>query len=94
MRKTWQTPVTISVGMLREDVAVLSHRVYQTLADGPRLIWADDAGRVYSSEPGNTSVEVPSAWIAGTFSFGQAMSEIEDDLRVLHDERSKDWILE
>jgi hypothetical protein len=88
-----KTPVTVSVGMLREDMTTLAGKVYQTLMDGPRLVWADDDGRVYSGEPSDDN-RVPPSWIAGTFAFGQPAEDIEGDLRALRHEREKDWIIE
>lgn len=94
MRKTSCTPVTIGLGLLRDDTTALARRAYQSLMDGPRLIWADDAGRVYSSDHENPGTDVPACWIAGTFAFGQPIEAIEEDLRALRSERSKDWIIE
>lgn len=94
MRKTNCTPVTIGLGLLKDDTTALARRAYQSLMDGPRLIWADDAGRVYSSDHENPGTDVPACWIAGTFAFGQPIEAIEEDLRALRSERSKDWIIE
>jgi hypothetical protein len=88
-----KTPVTVSVGSLSEDMKNLAGKVYQTLMDGPRLVWADDDGRVYSGEP-NDDVRVPPSWIAGTFAFGQPADDIEGDLLALRRERAKDWIID
>jgi hypothetical protein len=88
-----KTPFTVSVGSLREDMTALAAKVYQTLMDGPRLVWADDDGRVYSGEPSDDN-RVPPSWIAGTFAFGQPAGDIEEDLRALRRERAKDWIID
>jgi len=88
-----KTPVTVNVGSLREDMTTLASKVYQTLMDGPRLVWADDDGRVYSGEP-REDTRVPASWIAGTFAFGQPAEDIEGDLRALLRERTKDWIID
>ncbi len=88
-----KTPVTVSVGSLTEDMTALAGKVYRTLMDGPRLVWADDDGRVYSGEPVDSQC-VPPSWIAGTFAFGQPAEDIEGDLLALRRERAKDWILD
>lgn len=94
MRKTSCTPVTIGLGLLKDDTTALARRAYQSLMDGPRLIWADDAGRVYSSDHENPGTDIPACWIAGTFAFGQPIEAIEEDLCALRSERSRDWIIE
>jgi hypothetical protein len=88
-----KTPVTVNVGSLREDMTTLASKVYQTLMDGPRLVWVDDDGRVYSGEPREDPC-LPASWIAGTFAFGQPAEDIEGDLRALLRERTKDWIID
>jgi hypothetical protein len=91
MRRATKTPTTVHVGMLSEDVISLAAHVYSSLIDGPRLIWAEDDGRVYA---GNLDAidHIPPSWIAGSFAFGQPMIDIESDLRALQFERSKDWL--
>jgi hypothetical protein len=93
MRKTIKTPARVHVGMLHDDMAALAAKVYQSLIDGPRLIWAEDDGRVYAGDP-EINHGLPTSWIAGTFAFGQPVSDIENDLRALLFERTKDWIIE
>lgn len=88
-----KTPVTVNVGTLNDDIAALASKVYRTLMDGPRLVWADDDGKVYSGEAGDGH-GVPPSWIAGTFAFGQPAEDIEGDLLALRRERSKDWIID
>lgn len=88
-----KTPVTVSVGSLTENITALVGKIYRTLMDGPRLVWADDDGHVYSGEPADDQ-RVPPSWIAGTFAFGQPAEDIEGDLLALRRERAKDWILD
>ncbi|MEO7324102.1 MAG: hypothetical protein ABIW82_04660 [Dokdonella sp.] len=94
MRKASCTPVTIGLGLLKDDATLLARRAYQSLMDGPRLIWADDAGRVYSTDCEDPGTNIPACWIAGTFAFGQPIEAIEDDLLALRSERSRDWIID
>lgn len=88
-----KTPFSVHVGSLTDDTTALAGKVYRTLMDGPRLVWANDDGGVFSSEPEDGS-GMPPSWIAGTFAFGQPVEEIEGDLLALRRERAKDWILD
>jgi hypothetical protein len=91
MRKATRISTTVHVGMINEDVMALAAHVYRSLIDGPRLVWAEDDGRVYAGEL-DAIDRIPPSWVAGTFAFGQPMIDIESDLRALQSERSKDWL--
>lgn len=83
----------VCIGSLHEDLGELAAKVYAELIEGQRAVWAEDDGRVFVADPQQVDA-VPLHWIAGTFGLGQASKDIEDDLRALLRERSKDWILD
>jgi len=89
LARRYVTPTNVRVGTLGEDVPALAMRVYETLLEGPRLVWADEKARVYSSEP-DAYLRVPTTSIAGTYVIGQPITEIQDDIQALHMERTKD----
>jgi hypothetical protein len=93
MRRGRITPTVVRVGVLCEDMNALVAKVAQTLADGPRLIWADDRGTVFSSDA-DASKKIPASWIAGTFNMGQPIGRIEEDLGAIIAERSNGAMLD
>jgi hypothetical protein len=82
----------VRVGGLKDDLPALAANVVRTLCDGPRTIWADAHGTVFSSIP-DGQPSTPTTWIAGTFDFGRPMKHIEEDLRELAREHGTNSIL-
>jgi hypothetical protein len=92
MRKSRPTPTVIRIGVLSDAMTDLAIKVVKTLVDGPRLVWADNHGNVFSSDPGNL-MKIPTWYIAGTFNLGQPVQDIEDDLRELATQHMKNQMI-
>jgi hypothetical protein len=90
--KSKHTPTVVRVGCLKDGMAVLTASVVRTLCDGPRTIWADDCGDVFSGQPEASSTK-PTSWIAGTYNFGQPMEQIAEDLCELARGHGTKWML-
>lgn len=90
-RRTLATPRVVHVGILGADVSQLSMRVYETLLEGPRLVWVDDKARVYSSDPDLLNPILESS-IAGVYTIGHPLADIADDIQALFGERVKDML--
>jgi hypothetical protein len=83
----------IEVGHLHDDLTAVAGRVLQELTHQRHLVWSNQTGAVFMAR-GDAHGDVPAHWIAGNFSIGQSISNIEDDLRLLLRERAKDSIIE
>lgn len=92
MRKSQPTPTLVRVGALQDDMTALAGKIVGTLGYGPRFVWVADDGHVYSADP-DAGNQVPVSWIVGTFSCGHPLIAIEQDLKVVAQERSKNWII-
>jgi len=89
LARRYVTPTNVRVGTLGEEVAAVAMRVYETLLEGPRLVWADEKARLFSSEP-DAYLRIPATSIAGTYVIGQPITQIQDDLQALCTERNRD----
>jgi len=81
------------IGRLSGELAALASRVHAELAEGDRLVYAADDGKVYAQDPDNAT-DIPLHWIAGTFRLGESFESLIEDLKFLRDSRMKDWILD
>ncbi len=88
-RRSSPTPRVVRIGILGADVADMSMRVYETLLEGPRLVWADQNEHVYSSDP-ETVHSVLGSSIAGLYTIGHPLADIQGDIQALFGERGKD----
>ena len=87
--RRYVTPTNVLVGALGEDLPALAMRVYGTLLEGPRLVWVDEKARIYSSNV-DAGIRIDSSAIAGTYVIGHPITQIQDDIQALHNERMKD----
>lgn len=82
------------VGSISDDLRPLASKICRELALGTRTVWADDEGKVFTADPSDADADhVPLHWMAGTFGLGQPVQDIEEDLRVLLQERTRNWII-
>jgi hypothetical protein len=83
----------VCLGSLYDDLTAVASKVYGELVHGERTVWADDEAKVYAIHP-DAAKDLPASWIAGTFSMGHPIGEVEDDLRALLRERARSWIVD
>ena len=81
------------VGWLFDDLSSLAGQVQRNMCDGTVTVWADDDCGVFVCDA-RWAPTLPSHWVAGTYSFGHDHAAIQDDLRALLRDRTKDWIIE
>lgn len=81
------------LGKLHEDLQAVAMKILPLLGNGECTVWAEDDGKVYAGNPVNLH-ELPQHWIAGTYSLGQPLHDIGDDLRALMHERARDWLID
>lgn len=86
-------PKKQSLGSLHSDLGAVAARVQDALREGTLTVWADDRGEIFAAAPDTTN-DVPTHWISGTFGMGMPTKDIEDDLRALLRERARNWIVD
>lgn len=91
MRK--QTLRRTIVGNLRDDITMNASRVQAACIYSTVTIWADDVSDIRIDLPERLD-DVPQHAVIGTYAFGVALADIEDDLRDARRERVMSWIAE
>ena len=81
------------VGNLRDDITSNASRVQAACTYSTVTIWADDLSDIRVDLPERLD-DVPQHYLIGTYGFGVALSDIEDDLRDARRERARSWITE
>jgi len=91
MRK--QTLRRTVVGNLRDDITLNASRVQAACIYSTVTVWADDVSDIRIDLPERLSDVSPHA-VIGTYAFGVALVDIEEDLRDARRERARSWIAE
>ena len=91
MRK--QTLRRTVVGNLRDDITMNASRVQAACTYSTVTIWADDVSDIRIDLPERLD-DVSHHAVIGTYAFGVALADIEDDLRDARRERAMSWVAE
>ncbi len=79
------------VGNLRDDITLNASRVQAACTYSSVTVWADDISDIRIDLPERLD-DVPQHSVIGTYAFGVALIDIEDDLRDARRERAQSWI--
>jgi hypothetical protein len=81
------------VGNLRDDITLNASRVHAACTYSMVTVWADDVSDIRIDLPERLD-DVPQHSVIGTYGFGVALADIEDDLRHARRERAQSLIAE
>lgn len=81
------------VGSLRGDLATIAMKLHEALHRSDITVWTDATSEVLFDAP-ESSPNVGSEWLAGTYGVGASVSDIEADLMALRCECISAAILE